>query len=133
MKEKLWLQQHSAEIPGTELIYDFLFENRKDVVRREKDNQTEKCPSSAPPPQQRPTFSDESPTGSTKLISMVAKNIKRSDSASAQHLNAFKKMLRVQKVTRLELCKLQFLLEIYLNFTTKGLSPNILHTNNETI
>jgi hypothetical protein len=52
---------------------------------------------------------------------MVAKNtITRSDSESAQHLNAFEKMLRVPKVTRFELCKLESLLELHDNrFKTK--------------
>jgi hypothetical protein len=67
------------------------------------------------------------------MVAKNQKNLTQNDSASAQHLNAFKKMLRVPKVRRLELCKLESRLEIYLNFTTKGLRPNILHTNNETI
>jgi hypothetical protein len=76
LKEKLWLQQHSAEIPGTELIYDFLFENRKDVVRREKDNQTEKCPSSAPPPPATANIFRRKPNGKYKINKYGCKKYK---------------------------------------------------------
>ncbi len=117
------------------------------MTQREKDNETEIAQVLAlpPPPQQRQTFSDESPTESKKLIQLSKYNLKKATKYGCKKYNAkrFSKCSTSKRVRknaawcsksdRFKLCKLESQLEVYLNFTTTGLRPNILHTNNETI
>jgi hypothetical protein len=88
------LQQFNAEIPGTEFIYETSLKIGKTschkMTQREKDNETEIAQVLAlpPPPQQRQTFSDESPTESKKLIQLSKYNLKKATKYGCKKYNA---------------------------------------------